>query len=385
MSDFAKSYLEASLARGDETTGTVIRAAWEKGARFDSWTEQFKAEAWAAAFEETGSSPEAVATTALRREQALPWDVVDGVPGHDFLWGEWEKARRGEPSGDCRWDGCDDCGACTQVLGNDLETASSAGVDVVAVGQSLTDRVASAPGPEPGTRGDIALVGRYVACFSVTGRGRFLGHLDRMEAFRRAVRRAGGHLALSKGMRPKPLLSLALPLGVGIEGLGELCEFELAEPPPEDFEERLAEALPGSMHLQSLQPCEGGRKLAARVCGVTYQVRFFAARPRDDDELGEPVVDVEGALAQAVRHIQEAEALMVTDVREGRIRTVDLKLYLLDLGMRREPEGGWILEFVAAVRPTGTARPELVLKALEQTSGVTPNSPAICRTRIHLN
>ena len=37
-----KSYLEAALARGGEETGAVIEAAWRKGARFDSWTEQFK-------------------------------------------------------------------------------------------------------------------------------------------------------------------------------------------------------------------------------------------------------------------------------------------------------------------------------------------------------
>ena len=38
-----KSYLEAALARGGEEMGAVIEAAWRKGARFDSWTEQFQA------------------------------------------------------------------------------------------------------------------------------------------------------------------------------------------------------------------------------------------------------------------------------------------------------------------------------------------------------
>ncbi len=72
---------------------------------------------------------------------------------------------------------------------------------------------------------------RYLATFTVHGRGRFIGHLDRAEVFRRAVRKAGARLALSEGMRPKALLSLALPLAVGVEGLGEMAEFELAEDP----------------------------------------------------------------------------------------------------------------------------------------------------------
>ena len=95
-----------------------------------------------------------------------------------------------------------------------------------------------------------------------------------MEAFRRAVRRAGGSLALSAGMRPKPLLSLTLPLGVGIEGLDELCEFELADEPAEGFAERLATALPGHMRLLDLRPYEAARRLAARVTGASYQVVF---------------------------------------------------------------------------------------------------------------
>jgi radical SAM-linked protein len=368
----------------------VVEAAWEKGARFDSWTEQFRADAWAAAFAEAGASPEggtspeALATTPLRREQALPWDVVDGVPDRDFLWAEWEKAHRGEPSGDCRWDGCDDCGACAQAPGNDLEV-SPFGADDISVVQGLTGGVASAPASQPRAGGEAVLAGRYVAGFSVTGRGRFLGHLDRMEAFRRAVRRAGGRLALSQGMRPKPLLSLALPLGVGIEGLEEFCEFELAEPSPEDFEERLAEALPGNMDLHSLQVVERGRSLAARVCGASYRVTFLVSGRRDHAGPGADVLDVERALAQGARGIREATEVMVRDMREGRARSIDLKPYLQDLGVRREHQGGWVLEFEAAVRPTGTARPELVLKALEQASGLILKTTAVCRARIHLS
>jgi radical SAM-linked protein len=398
LSDPTKSYLEAALARGDEKTAEVIEAAWRRGARFDSWTEQFRADAWATAFAEAGTSAEAEATTPLGREHPLPWDRIEGVPSGGFLWGEWEKAQRGETSGDCRWDGCDDCGACADPPGNDLAPASAlepSGGDTA--GTSPPVEVDAEPdGETPATAPLRGPTRRYVARFSVTGRGRFLGHLDRVEAFRRAVRRAGGRLALSGGMRPKPLLSLALPLGVGIEGLEELSEFELAQEPEEGFEARLAQALPGHMKLRDVVRHEGGRRLGTRVAGATYRVAFTVV-PKDGEPRGSgagPAGREAGpaqreALAEGVRRIEEAGEWIVEDVRADRVRSIELRQFLqeLRLSLSPDPDPGGVstLVFTTAITPTGTARPDLVLKALGQACGLTLAATAISRTRIHLN
>jgi radical SAM-linked protein len=192
-----------------------------------------------------------------------------------------------------------------------------------------------------------------------------------MEAFRRAVRRAGGSLALSAGMRPKPILSLALPLGVGVEGLDELCEFELAEKPAEVFAERLAAALPGHMRLLDLHSYEGARRLAARVSGAAYKVVFTASTPGgaggDTEALDAASV---AALSQGARRFAEAPEWAVEETREDRVRVVDVRRYVEEVFVGRDAEGRWAMEFTAEVTPKGTARPELVLKALEQASGL---------------
>ncbi len=281
-----KGYLEAALARGGEETGAIVEAAWRTGARFDSWTEQFKPAAWAEAFREAGPSPEELATAPVAREALLPWDIVDGAPDRDFLWGEWEKASQARTTGDCRWDGCGACGACADPPGNDLaaERAGAAPARHEAGAQRGRRPRAGVTSAAPAPAGAAPPL-RYVAHFSVTERGRFLGHLDRMEAFRRAVRRAGGRLALSEGMRPKALLTLVLPLGVGVQGLDELCEFDLAEKPPEGFVERLAADLPGHMTLLSLERYEGRRHAGGPrdrgvVSGVVRACRTGGRRPR---------------------------------------------------------------------------------------------------------
>ncbi len=396
MSDPAKSYLEAALARGDEGMATVIEAAWQKGARFDSWTEEFRAGAWAEAFLEAGAPAEIRAAAPLARDVPLSWDVVDGVPDRDFLWAEWEKASRSELTGDCRWDGCVYCGACEDPPGNEIANTHG-GAEVLAVpGTSDAARAGRDDGPCAGEPGGPPAAGRpvwrYVARFSVTGRGRFLGHLDRMEAFRRAVRRAGGRLALSAGMRPKPLLSLALPLGVGIEGLEELCEFELAEEPVAGFAERLAAALPGHMQLLDLQPYDEARRLAARVTDASYQVLFSASLPEGGGAApssagvpGSAGVGVAAALSEGERRFAEAEEWVVEETREGRPRAVDVKQYVKKVHVSRSADGEWVVEFTAVVTPAGTARAALVLRAFEQASELSLVPLSVRRTHIQID
>jgi radical SAM-linked protein len=411
MPDPGRGYLEAALARGDASMGEVIESAWKKGARFDPWTEQFRPAAWAAAFEEAGATAELLATTPLAGDLALPWDTVDGVPDHAFLWAEWQKAAREETTGDCRWDGCTFCGACDDPPGNDLARATgfAAGAALTA-GQAAPPAGQAAPPARQGGSGGVPQ--RYLCRFSVTGRGRFLGHLDRMEAFRRAVRRAGGRLALSAGMRPKPQLSLALPLGVGVEGLQELCEIELAEDPGTGFDERLGQALPGHMRLLGLESYSDRRRAAARVSVAEYQVVFSVERPEEGGDGGRaseaPMAAAEAltaALAEGAKRFAEATDWPVEEIREGRRRVVDVRRYVKELvldpggqaelgdvggpGGRapgdRASTGVWTLGFTAAVTPTGTARPEAVLQALALASGLRLKSLSVRRIRIRLD
>ena len=48
------SYLEAVIARGDRRICDVIIKAFEKGAKFDGWSEYFNFEIWKEAMEECG-------------------------------------------------------------------------------------------------------------------------------------------------------------------------------------------------------------------------------------------------------------------------------------------------------------------------------------------
>lgn len=81
--------------------------------------------------------------------------------------------------------------------------------------------------------------------FEKTGNAIWISHLDLMRLFQRAFKRAGLPLTHTKGFNPRPSVSIALPLSVGIESQCELLDFDLdGEPiPNEDILTRLNEKL----------------------------------------------------------------------------------------------------------------------------------------------
>ena len=63
--------------------------------------------------------------------------------------------------------------------------------------------------------------------FEKTGNAVWMSHLDLMRLFQRAFKRAGLPLKHTQGFSPKPSVSIALPLSVGVESYCELLDFEL--------------------------------------------------------------------------------------------------------------------------------------------------------------
>lgn len=63
--------------------------------------------------------------------------------------------------------------------------------------------------------------------FEKTGNAIWISHLDLMRLFQRAFKRAGMPLTHTQGYNPRPSVSIALPLSVGVTSHCELLDFEL--------------------------------------------------------------------------------------------------------------------------------------------------------------
>lgn len=90
--------------------------------------------------------------------------------------------------------------------------------------------------------------------FEKCGNAIWISHLDLMRLFQRAFKRAGLPLTHTQGFNPRPSVSIALPLSVGVESKCELLDFDLygESIPCEQIKERLNQALVSGVTVLSV-------------------------------------------------------------------------------------------------------------------------------------
>lgn len=112
------SYLEAIIARGDRKISKLLLRAWEKGCKFDGWSEYFKYDDWILALEELGLDGEFYALRNRHLDEVLPWDFIKPGISKDYLIKEYKKSLEEQTTADCRTQ-CRACGItdCTMIGG----------------------------------------------------------------------------------------------------------------------------------------------------------------------------------------------------------------------------------------------------------------------------
>ena len=112
------------------------------------------------------------------------------------------------------------------------------------------------------------------ALFQKTSRAIYISHLDLMRVFQRAFKRTGLPLTHTQGFNPRPSVSIALPLSVGVESGCELLDFDLEgeKVPCDEIKARLNAALvDGVRVLEVYEEAAKIKHLAFLDCVVTLE------------------------------------------------------------------------------------------------------------------
>ena len=112
------------------------------------------------------------------------------------------------------------------------------------------------------------------ALFEKTGNAVYISHLDLMRLFQRAFKRADLTLTHTQGYNPRPSVSIALPMSVGVESVCELLDFDLTGDPVscEEILARLNKALVEGVRVLNVYPdCRKIRDIAYLDCAVTME------------------------------------------------------------------------------------------------------------------
>ena len=88
--------------------------------------------------------------------------------------------------------------------------------------------------------------------FEKIGNGVWISHLDLMRLFQRTFKRGGLNLKHTQGFSPRAVVSIALPLSVGVESVCEILDFELVGQDDltcEEIKNRLNATMPAGIRV----------------------------------------------------------------------------------------------------------------------------------------
>lgn len=134
--------------------------------------------------------------------------------------------------------------------------------------------------------------------FEKTGNSVWISHLDLMRLFQRAFKRAGLPLKHTQGFNPRPSVSIALPLSVGMESVCELLDFDLeADFSPEDIRNRLNAALVDGVRVREVYT-EGRKIKYLALLGCTVTLEYDSGVPAGAQETIQTLFDGENILVE---------------------------------------------------------------------------------------
>lgn len=106
--------------------------------------------------------------------------------------------------------------------------------------------------------------------YAKTGVLRYIGHLDVMRYFQKAIRRAGLDVAYSQGYSPHQLITFAAPLGLGVTSEGEYFDAEMNSlTSSEDMVARLNATMAPGMEVKDIVQLKEGAKTAMAVVAAS--------------------------------------------------------------------------------------------------------------------
>jgi radical SAM-linked protein len=322
------SWLEGIWARGDRRLSRLLVSAYHKGCRFDGWSDRFRYDLWAAALVEEGLDPDFYTVRPRDVCEPLPWDHINSQVTKTFLAAEWENATEGAFTPDCRVDECNQCGVCDF---EQIEPLTHGALKNNDVRQNRSDTQQ----PPAFKKLDVF--------YSKLDGARYFGHLELVNIFQRALKRAGIAVRFSEGFHPKPKISFDDPLPVGIESQRE--RFIITVPDttrPQDVRVALNDQLPAGLEISDCQLAPKKAQALSRK-SIRYRVAlqealFDKARLNDFNE--------------------SSDFYITLTHRKGKLKKLDLK----DIVINSELIDAGHLELTLQSEPGKTVRPFDVLR-----------------------
>lgn len=196
---------------------------------------------------------------------------------------------------------------------------------------------------------------------------RFIGHLDVMRFFQKAMRRADIPIAFTGGYSPHMIMSFAQPLGVGVTSDGEYLDIELKE----DIElaeavRRLNEVMVEGMEVISFVRIPDDKKSSGMtiVAGARYGVTLLESAKSADITRAFP-----SSWKTKLEEFMGQESIVVLKKTKRSEMEVDIKPMIYQMEFKEEG-----IHLFLAAGSEQNLKPDLVMESLVKFIGENPES-----------
>lgn len=185
--------------------------------------------------------------------------------------------------------------------------------------------------------------------YAKTGVLRYIGHLDVMRYFQKAIRRAGLDVAYSQGYSPHQLITFAAPLGLGVTSEGEYFDAEMnSVTTSKDMVERLNQTMVDGMEVKEIVALQEGAKTAMAVVAASDYLISFREGYLDENQF-----------LPAVNAFYAQDSIHVVKVTKTKETLIDIKPFIYDIGVRENR-----IYMLLSTGSVDNIKPELVMEAM---------------------
>ena len=200
--------------------------------------------------------------------------------------------------------------------------------------------------------------------FRKTGIMKFIGHLDVMRYFQKAIRRADVEICYSGGFSPHQIMSFAAPLGVGITSNGEYVDIEVhSTGTTAEMLERLNAVMAEGFEIAEykLLPDTAANAMSS-VAAADYTLTFRPGYEPEEES-------AEEWFKKLTAFFDQPQVMVLKKTKKGE-KEMDLKPLIYDLGAIAGNDAAQAQLFMKI--STGSAsniKPELLLDAYYEALG----------------
>ncbi len=193
--------------------------------------------------------------------------------------------------------------------------------------------------------------------FRKYGMMKFIGHLDIMRYFQKAMRRADIAICYSAGFSPHQIMSFAAPLGVGITSDGEYFDIEVQQTlPPAEAMRALNDTMADGIEVTDyvILPDNASNAMSI-VAAADYDISFLEDR--------KPPASLEQFQQGLDLFFHRPKEVLITKQTKKSERTIDLKKLVYEI-RAEEINGNISFYMMLSTGSSDNLKPELVLQSL---------------------